>query len=144
MYITTSIRFAITIWSRDLRYKNNVSKLERKGYKKSSLHPSIYTLPLTKIFYTNPLPMSMTTIISKTTSPFCHEWQRVRVSSRHLVSTRRASISIRIIIIVIEVIIFLGCLVVLRCLRRRRGRLYKAIKASLPSGNMTDTRVHLT
>ena len=36
----------------------------------------------------------MTTLISKTTSPFCHEWQRLRVSSRHLICTGWASISI--------------------------------------------------
>ena len=47
----------------------------------------------------------MTTLISKTTLPFCHEWQRVRVLSRHLIG--RASISI-IIIIVITIIIILS------------------------------------
>ena len=73
----------------------------------------------------------MTTLISKITSPFCHEWQRVRVSSRHLVSTGRASISILIIIII------------LGCLGRRRGRLHKATKASLLSGNTADMGVHL-
>ena len=30
VYISTSTRFAITIWSQDLRYMNNVSKIERK------------------------------------------------------------------------------------------------------------------
>ena len=74
----------------------------------------------------------MTTLISKTTPPFYHEWQRLRVSSRHLVSTRRASISIFIIIIII-----------LGCLERRSGRLHKATKASLPFGNMADMGVHL-
>ena len=73
----------------------------------------------------------MTTLISKITSLFCHEWQRVRVSSRHLISAGRASISILIIIII------------LGCLGRRRGRLHKATKASLPSGNTTDMGVHL-
>ena len=37
-------------------YKNNVSQIERKEkkkYIKSSLHPSMCTFPLTKIFYTN-------------------------------------------------------------------------------------------
>ena len=49
----------------------------------------------------------MTILISKTTSPFFHEWQRVRVSSRHLIGS--ASISIIIIrsIIVITIIIIL-------------------------------------
>ena len=79
----------------------------------------------------------MTTLISKTTSPFCHKWQRVRVSSRHLIIVGRASISILIIIIIVGVIIVLGCL------GRRRGRLHKTTKVSLPSSNMTDTGVHL-
>ena len=30
VYISTSTRFAITKWSQDLRYMNNVSKIERK------------------------------------------------------------------------------------------------------------------
>ena len=64
----------------------------------------------------------------------------VRVSSRHLVSVGRASISILIIIVVVGVVIVLGCL---RCLERRKGRLHKATKVSLLSGNMVDTGVHL-
>ena len=87
--------------------------------------------------------MSITSLISKATSPFCYEWQRVRVSSRHLVSIGRASISILIIIIVVEVIIVLRCLVVLRYLGRRRGRLHKDTRASLLSGNTADMGVHL-
>ena len=79
----------------------------------------------------------MTTLISKTTSHFCHEWQKARVLSRHLVSIERASISILIIIII------LGCPVVLRCLKMRRKRLHKATKASLPSSNMADMGVQL-
>ena len=35
----------------------------------------------------------MSSLITKTTPPFFHEWQRVRLSSRHLISTGRASIS---------------------------------------------------
>ena len=45
VYISTSTRFAITTWSQDLRYMNNVSKIERKEKKKkikSLLHPSKY------------------------------------------------------------------------------------------------------
>ena len=60
-----------------------------------------------------------------------------RVSSRHLVNIGRASISILIIIVGV------GIIIVLECLKRRRGRLHKATKASLPSGNTTDTSVHL-
>ena len=44
VYISTSTRFSITIWSQDLRYMNNVFKMERKKekkrYIKSSLYPS--------------------------------------------------------------------------------------------------------
>ena len=60
-------------WSQDLRYKNNVSKKkEKKRYIKSSLHPSrISTLPLTKCHILT-LRLRMTTLISKTTPPFCH------------------------------------------------------------------------
>ena len=113
------------------------NRKKRNKYTKSSLHPSIYTLPLTKISYTNP-PLTMTTLITKITHPFCHEWQRVRVSSRHLVRAGRASVSILIIIIVVRVIGVLGCL---KCLGRRRGRLHKATKASLPSSNMANMSV---
>ena len=71
---------------------------------------------------------------------FCHEWQRVRVSSRHLIITGWASIStLLIIIIVVGVIV-----IILECLGRRRGRLHEATKARLPSGNTADTGVHLT
>ena len=82
----------------------------------------------------------MTTLITKTISLFCHEWQRVRVSTRHLISAGRASISILTIIIVVRAIVVLGCL---KCLKRRKGRLHKVTKASLPSGNTVDTGVHL-
>ena len=34
VYISTSTKFAITTWSQDLRYMNNVSKQERKEKKK--------------------------------------------------------------------------------------------------------------
>ena len=97
------------------------------------------TLPLTKISYTNP-PPNYDYSHNQNYSPFCHEWQRVRVSSRPLVSAGRARISILIIIVVVRVVIILGCL---RCLKRRRGRLHKATKASLPSSKMVDTGVHL-
>ena len=129
-------------WSQDQYIRCNVSEIERKG--KHTVNPhyiSQCTLPLTKISYTNPPPTSMTTLIYKTTPPFCHKWQRVRVLSIHLVTAGRASISIIIIIIiVVGVIIVLGCL---RCISRRKGRLHKATKASLPSSNTIDTRVHL-
>ena len=107
-------------------------------YLKYELSLKIWTLSLTKISYTNPLLISMTTFISKTTPSFCHEWQMVSISSRHLVIAGWASISILIIIIVVGVIV-----IILGCLGRRRGRLYKATKASLLFGNTTDTGVHL-
>ena len=43
IYISSSIRFAITTWSQDLRYINNLSKIERKEkIQESSLHLSKY------------------------------------------------------------------------------------------------------
>ena len=135
-------------WSQNQYTRCNVSEIERKEKKMHTSPHYIpkkkWTLPLTKISSTNPPPISVTTLISKTTPSFCHKWQRVKVSSRHLVDTGRASISILIIIVVIGVIIVLGCLVVLGCLRRRRGRLHKDTKANLPSGNTAGMGVHLT
>ena len=46
--------------------RNNVSKIERKEkIQKSSLHLSYIHSPYHKISYTNPPPISMTTLISK-------------------------------------------------------------------------------
>ena len=46
--------------------RNNVSKIERKEkIQESSLHHSYTHSPYHKISYTNPPPMSMTTLISK-------------------------------------------------------------------------------
>ena len=123
-------------------YKNNVSQIERKEKKNtSSPHyiPQCALSPWQK-FPIVALPLTMNTLITKTTPPFCLEWQRVRVSSRHFVSAGRASISIFIIIVVIGVVIILECL---RCLGRRRGRLHKATKESLLSSNVADMGVHL-
>ena len=111
---------------------------KKKIHKILTTSLKIWTLPLTKISYTNPFPMSMATLIFKTTSSFCHEWQMVSISSRHPVIAGWASISIIIIIIVIEVIV-----IILGCLGRKRGRLHEATKVSLPSSNMVDTGVHL-
>ena len=66
-------------WSQDLMYKNNVSKKERKEKIHNSLTTSlkkkkkITTLPLTQRNKKLTLPLRVTTLISKTTSPFCHE-----------------------------------------------------------------------
>ena len=49
VYISTSTKFAITTWSQDLRYMNNVSKIERKEKKKNQILTTslkIWTLPL--------------------------------------------------------------------------------------------------
>ena len=78
----------------------------------------------------------MTTFIPKTTSHFCHEWQRASNSSSHVIITGRVSI-----LIIIEVTIIV---LVLWSLWRRNGRLYKATKVSLSSCNTIDTGVHLT
>ena len=51
--------------------RNNISKIERKEkIQKSSLHPLYTHSPYHKISYTNPPPMSMTTLISKILSLF--------------------------------------------------------------------------
>ena len=65
-------------WSQDLIYKNNVSKNERK----EKVH-NIFTTSLKRKKNNNTppntmipkltLPLRMTTLISKTTPPFCHE-----------------------------------------------------------------------
>ena len=59
--------------SQDQYTRCNISEIEgkeKKRYIKSSLHLLKYTLPLTKISYTNPPSTSMTTLISKTSPPF--------------------------------------------------------------------------
>ena len=50
--------------------RNNVSKLERKEKIQESYTSLIYTLPLSHNSYTNPPPMSITTLISKLLSLF--------------------------------------------------------------------------
>ena len=63
-------------WSQDLMYKNNVSKKERKKrYIISSLHPSKEknNTPPNTMIQKLTLPLRVTTLISKTTPPFCHE-----------------------------------------------------------------------
>ena len=118
---------------------------EKKRYKSPHYIPHKQTLPLTKISisYTNSPPKTMTTLIPKTTPPFCHEWQRVSNSSSHRVVTGRASILILILIIIMVVGVTIIVLV-LKCLWRKRGRRHEATKASLPSSNTVDMSVHLT
>ena len=61
--------------------------------------------------------------------------------SSHLIVTERASIFILIVIITIGVTVIV---LILRCLGRRRRRLYKATKVSLSSYNTIDMSVYLT
>ena len=83
----------------------------------------------------------MTTLITKTTFPFCHEWQRVRVSSRHLINTGRASISIILIIESNSIIIII---LILRSLWSRWRKSNEATNDRLASCNTTNMSVHLT
>ena len=126
-------------WSQDLMYKNNVSKKkEKKRYILSSLYPSKnINTPPNKNGPILTLPIRMTTLISKTTSPFCHEWQRVRVSSRHLIG--RASISISIIVITIIIIL------ILRIRSHGRRWLRSSLKSKTTHGCLLlcNTNVHL-
>ena len=88
----------------------------------------------------------MTTLITKTTPLFCHEWQRVRVSSRHLVSTRRVSISIILIIESNSIIIILSIAraITLICIGHMKGSHDVTAHLSLASCNMAYRGVHLT
>ena len=74
--------------------KNNVSKIERKEKikKKKVLTTSLInknTPPNKNISYTNSPPKYMTTLIPKTTFPFCHESNLGRLSSRTKTKERR-------------------------------------------------------
>ena len=107
IYINISTMFAITKWSQDQCTKNNVSKLKRKEKIQKVLTASlINTPPVTKIPYANPPPMSDYSHI-KTAPPFCHEYQRVSTSSRHLIITGRASTITLISIITTRAIVTL-------------------------------------
>ena len=65
-------------WSQDPCTRTNVSKIKKRKKDTCNPHyiPQISTLPLTKCPLLTP-PLKMTTLISKTTLPFRHEWQRV-------------------------------------------------------------------
>ena len=124
-------------------YKNNVSQIERKEKDTSNPHyiPQYKHSPYQKSPILT-LSLTMTTLITKTTLLFLSRVTKGKsVLSRHLVRTRRASISILIIIIlVVETTIVLESL---RFLGRRRGRLHKATKVSLLSRNTAYLGVHL-
>ena len=63
-------------WSQDLMYKNNVSKKERKEKIHNILTTSLKkknNTPSNTMIQKLTLPLRMSTLISKTTPPFCHE-----------------------------------------------------------------------
>ena len=84
--------------------------------------------------------MCMTTLISKLLPHFCHEWQRVSTSSRHLIITGRANILVLISITTAETIITL----ILWSRWRWRCISSETTYGSLSSCNMTNMGVHLT
>ena len=92
------------------------------------------------ISYTNPPPISMTTLISKLLPLFITSDKGVSTSSRHLIITRRASIIILISIITIGAIVTL----ILRSRWRWRGSHSETTHNSLLSRDTTNTGVHLT
>ena len=124
-----------------------LNKKEKKRYKASSLHPSTKkkkkkTLPLTKM--SNSPPKNDYFHIQKPTPPFCHEWQRIRVSSRHLI--RRASISI----IIIQSIIIITIIIILMLRIRSHGRRWwrsslrsKSAHGHLLSSYAANVNIHL-
>ena len=86
----------------------------------------------------------MTTLISKTTPPFFHEWQMVRVSSRHLIG--RASISIIIIQSIIVITIIISLILIIRSHGRRWWRdslRSKSAHGHLPSSYAANMDIHL-
>ena len=130
---------AITKWSQHQCTRDNVSKIERKEkIQKSSLHPSYTHSPYQNLQY-KPSPYEYDYSHIKITLPFCHKWQRISTSSRHLIITGRASIVILISIIVVEVIV-----IVLRCLKRKRESNNETTHDSLSLCDTTHTGVHLT
>ena len=63
-------------WSQDLMYKNNVSKKERKEKIHNILTTSLKkknNTPFNTMIQKLTLALRVTTLISKTTPPFCHE-----------------------------------------------------------------------
>ena len=89
-------------WSLDQYTRDNVSKIEKKEkIQESSLHPSKnMSTPPKKISYTNPPPMSISTLISKLLSLFVTSDKGVSTSSRHLIIIGQASIIVLITIII--------------------------------------------
>ena len=76
----------------------------------------------------------------KTTSPFCHGWQRISISSRHLIITGRASTIVLINIITSGAIATL----ILKSWWRWRRSNNKTTHDSLLSCDTTNTGVQLT
>ena len=124
-------------------YKMNVSQIERKEKDTSNPHyiPQKSTLPLTKWSYINSPPKYDYSDIQNYSLFLSWMTKGKSLRSSQLIITGRASIlisnSINITTKVTTIVL------VLRCLGRRRRRLYEATKASLSSSNMTDMGVHL-
>ena len=99
----------------------------------------INTPPITKISYANP-PLMCDYSHIKTTPPFCHKWQRVSISSRHLIITRWASTIVLISTITARAIITLS----LGSQWRWRRSNSETTHDSLLSCDTTNMGVHLT
>ena len=99
----------------------------------------INTPPITKISYANP-PLMYDYSHIKTTPPFCHKWQRVSISSRHLIITRWASTIVLISTITARAIITLS----LGSQWRWRRSNSETTHDSLLSCDTTNMGVHLT
>ena len=131
-----------TSCTRTMYLKKKEKKRYIASYIASSLHPSIITTP--PLIKMSNSPPKNDYFISKTTSPFCHEWQRVRVSSRHLISKANISIIIIQSIIIITNIIILILRIRSHGRRRWRGSLIsKSAHGRLPSSYATNMDVQL-
>ena len=113
-------------------------KREKKRKDTKILTTSLINTP--PISYTNPPPMSMTTLISKLLLLFVTSDKGVSTSSRHLIITRRAITIILISIITAGAIITL----ILRGWQSWRGSDSETNHDNLSSCDTTDMGVHLT
>ena len=121
-------------WPQDQYTRCNISKIEKKVHQILSTSLNIWRLPLSPKL---PLPLWVWLLLSETTLPFCHEWQRASKSSRYLIITRQA------IIIILSIINTIGAItLILRCLEK--GSHCVTIHHNLSLCNMIDTGVHLT
>ena len=118
-------------WSQDQYTRCNVSEIKRKEKRYIQVLTTSLNINTPPISYTNPPPMSMTTLISKLIPLFVTSDKGVSTSSRHLIITRRA------IIIILSIIS-----TAIRCLGR--GSHCVTTHHSLSSHDTTDTGIHLT